>query len=369
MHKKKSLLVMGVTGNYLFSAGNVLLGIQKHCPDLFTDVLVFTDGTAPEEDKKAIQKIRPVTFIDFTFQLDNPQDRKRLAGYTNMTYSRFEALAYLDQYEKVIWLESDILITGDLTPLLDYARTGISMAMDRHPVRDFFNKPIEGYDMNAQGYIGCVIVLSDKLKEPRKMLSYLYETINRYSSDVTWAEQGIYHLMLEDFGLEVDALPPQFHVLADCDKTNVRLIHLWSNSKPWRTYTANAYDEWYDNHMAWRALGGGEVPFFAELIKRFPIAFHGPKRYQNIMQLHHISQTVAEAQNQTRQSLHQLQDELEQQKTHGPYIDAIQTFRDYYRCKLLSKITWGKKRRHYKQKSDALHELARKIRQIPQNRL
>lgn len=34
----------------------------------------------------------------------------------------------------------------------------------------------------------------------------------------------------------------------------------------------------------------------------------------------------------------------------------------YYRCKILSKITWGNKRRHYKQKRDRLHEQVRQIR-------
>ena len=33
----------------------------------------------------------------------------------------------------------------------------------------------------------------------------------------------------------------------------------------------------------------------------------------------------------------------------------------YYRCKILSKITWGNKRKHYKQKRDKLHEQVRQI--------
>lgn len=37
-------------------------------------------------------------------------------------------------------------------------------------------------------------------------------------------------------------------------------------------------------------------------------------------------------------------------------------FYNYYRCKILSKITWGNKRRHYKQKRNKLHEQVRQIR-------
>ena len=42
---------------------------------------------------------------------------------------------------------------------------------------------------------------------------------------------------------------------------------------------------------------------------------------------------------------------------HGPKI-----LFHYYRCKILSKVTWGNKRKHYKQKRDKLHEQVRKIR-------
>lgn len=36
----------------------------------------------------------------------------------------------------------------------------------------------------------------------------------------------------------------------------------------------------------------------------------------------------------------------------------------YYRCKMLSKLLWGAKRRHYRKKAEALHQKLRKIRRI-----
>ena len=300
--KKKALLVMAVTGNYLFSAGNVLLGIKKYSPDMFDDIVIYTDDTADIRDKEAISKIYPVTFKIYDYQIPNETDRARLNYFSNMPYARFEMLTYLDRYEKVFWFDSDFLITGDISGLLEYGETGISMSIDLDPypeghgVHIFFIKDVPGYDMNALAYASGLVIFTDKIQEPLKLRDYLYKQLEKYSSYVKYAEQGILQLMIEDFNLKVDMFPKLiYHAFPFEDKTNAKLIHLLADTKPWQFYTGSAYNEWYENHKKWIELGGGEAFTFKQMIPLYQKYFYGEERYQNILlirELEHKQNTI-----------------------------------------------------------------------------
>ena len=301
MSKKKALLVMAATGNYLFSVGNVLIGLKKHSPEMFDDILIYTDKTATEQDKATIQKIFPTTFKIYDYQIPNEADRVRLSYFSNMPYARFEMLSYLDEYEKVIWFDSDFLITGDISGLLEYGKTGISMSINldpypiEHGVHMFFVKDVPGYDMHALAYASGLIMFTDKLQEPLKLKDYLYKQLEKYSSYTKYAEQGILQLMIEDFNLQVDMFPKLiYHAFPFEDKTNARLVHLLAGTKPWVYFTGFAYNEWYENHKKWIELGGEEAFTFKEIICKYQQYFYGDMRYQNILLIKHLQEdTVA----------------------------------------------------------------------------
>ena len=359
MNKKNALLIMAATGNYLFSAGNVLIGLKKYSPQMFDDIIIYTDASASEADKKAIQKIFPVQFKIYDFQIKNPADRERLKYYSNMPYARFEMLTYLDKYRKVFWFDTDFLITGDISGLLEYGKTGISMSIDLEPypqghgVHMFFIKDVPGYNMTAKAYASGLVIFSDKLPQPLKLREYLYQKLDQYSGYLKYAEQGLLQLMIEEFKLDVEEFPKLiYHAFPFEDMSKARIIHLLGRQKPWQFYTANAYDEWYENHCHWIELGGTEAFTFIPLIRKHPNAFYGPKRYQNILLFHYLDNLKTAALPVPSNNKQLLQDLANRHKI------SLQ----YYRCKILSKITWGNKRRHYKQKRNKLHEQVRQIR-------
>lgn len=357
--KKDALLVMAATGNYLFSVGNVLLGLKKHSPNMFDDIIIYTDETATEQDKQALQKIFPVTFKIYDYQIPNEMDRERLKGYSNMPYARFEMLTYLDKYHKVFWFDSDFLITGDVSGLLEYGKTGISMSIDLEPypeghgVHMFFVKNVPGYDMMAEAYASGLVIFTDQLKEPLKLREYLYKQLDKYSSYIKYAEQGILQLMIEDFKLKVDMFPKLiYHAFPFEDKSKARLIHLLGASKPWSCYTGSAYKEWYENHKKWIELGGSEAFTFEKLIKYNQAAFYGEDRYQNILLMDMLSRKL-------------------ESPNLAPVLNKIKEIADYtknkhkyWKYKLLSKITFGKKRKKYKQKKKDLKARLKAVRRF-----
>ncbi len=373
--KKRALLVMAATGNYLFSVGNVLIGLKKHSPKMFDDIVVYTDETATEQDKTAIEKIFPVTFKIYDFQIKNPKDRERLKYYSNMPYARFEMLTYLDRYKKVFWFDSDFLITGDISGLLEYGQTGISMSADldpypkSHGVHMFFIKDVPGYDMQARAYASGLVIFSDKLNNPLKLRDYLYEKLDKYSGYTKYAEQGILQLMIEDFKLKVEEFPKLvYHAFPQEDKTQAKLIHLLGGTKPWQFYVGSAYDEWYENHKQWIALGGGEAFTFEKMLKpqkedftsgdlfmTYQKYFYGDRRYQNILQMARLDEIAA---NQTIEQIKGLAD----MQTVREAVNYGRSRLKYYRYKLLSKITFGKMRKHYKKKRRDLKARLKQIR-------
>ncbi len=354
-NKKNALLIMAATGNYLFSVGNVLLGLKKHSPNMFDDVVIYTDETATEQDKQTIQRIYPVTFKIYDYQIPNKVDRERLKHYSNMCYARFEALAHLDKYHKVFWFDTDFLITGDISGLLEYGKTGISMSIDLDPypeghgVHMFFVKNVPGYDMMAEAYASGLIIFTDKLKEPLKLREYLYKQLDKYSSYIKYAEQGILQLMIEDFKLKVDMFPKLiYHAFPFEDKSKARLIHLLGKSKPWQYYTGSAYKEWYENHKKWIELGGDEAYTFKKLIQSHPEAFYGEDRYQNILLMNMLS----------RKSENSLINNVVE------IINYKRNKRKLLRYKILSNLTFGKTRAHYIRKKKDLKAKLKAVKQF-----
>ena len=45
----------GVTGNWAFAAGTVLLALRRHNPALNADIIVFCDDTLPASDARILQ--------------------------------------------------------------------------------------------------------------------------------------------------------------------------------------------------------------------------------------------------------------------------------------------------------------------------
>lgn len=364
MNKKNALLIMAATGNYLFSVGNVLIGLKKHSPNMFDDIVIYTDETATEQDKETIQKIFPVTFKIYDFQIKNLKDRERLKYFSNMPYVRFEMLTYLDSYKKVFWFDSDFLITDDISGLLQYGNTGISMSIDLDPypeghgVHMFFIKNVPGYDMMAKAYASGLVIFSDKLKEPLKLRKYLYEKLDLYSGYIKYAEQGILQLMIENFSLQVEEFPKLiYHAFPFEDKSKAKLIHLLDRTKPWQYYSGTAYDEWYENHKQWITLGGGEAFTFEGLLKQYQKYFYGQKRYQNILHMAYFDDCIRNILSSPNKA--SICDNETIIKDIGNYTkNKIR----YWRYRLLSKITFGKKRKKYNQKRKELKARLKQVR-------
>ena len=116
--KKNIAITFGITGNYAFALGNVLIGLKKHSPNLNADIIVFEQGVS-EKDKILLNSIIPCNFIQYKFPDDIFLTNDTLKRFSELTFSRFECFKLLGQYKNVLWLDVDILIQKDVTELLN----------------------------------------------------------------------------------------------------------------------------------------------------------------------------------------------------------------------------------------------------------
>jgi len=106
--KKNIAITFGITGNYAFALGNVLIGLKKHSPNLNADIIVFEQGVS-EKDKILLNSIIPCNFIQYKFPDDIFLTNDTLKRFSELTFSRFECFKLLGQYKNVLWLDVEVL--------------------------------------------------------------------------------------------------------------------------------------------------------------------------------------------------------------------------------------------------------------------
>jgi lipopolysaccharide biosynthesis glycosyltransferase len=259
LNKKNRAIVLGATGNMAFAVANVLMGIKKHSPSMGADFVIFHNNLS-EKDRDLLNSIVPCQFVDYKFPIEiTPElENSSFGRYSKLAFSRYECFRMLDEYQKVLWIDIDILVQKDISGIFDYAKTGISLYREVVPLQQCFSIAVEGYDMEGAHYNSGVLLLSDILPEYHKKADWLYETTVKYGKHLKYADQGIVNLLVQEFNLDVDRLPEQYncHPTKKSSKT-APIVHSYSPQKFWAWYErAYQRNEWDKNYRQWLKMGG-----------------------------------------------------------------------------------------------------------------
>jgi len=256
MNEKKNLaIILGATGNMAFALANVLIGIKKHSPNISADFIVF-ENNITESDKKLLNSIFSIKFIDYKFPLSVENfDKGSLKRFTLLSFSRYECFKMLDEYKHVLWLDIDILIMNDITAILNYAETGLALYRDGGKVGANFTIPIESYDMQKNYYNAGVMLLDDKFPEYKKITDWCYQKTVELAPYLTFADQGIINIMIQEFNLNVNILDLRFNSYPSFRKTlkDPVIFHSFCPEKFWNFWN---FKEWNENNKKWIKMGG-----------------------------------------------------------------------------------------------------------------
>lgn len=340
---------------YVFNCDNrfvkylsvALVSLLEHASkrQMYDVIVLHEDISAENQDiLKSIVKERK----NFSLRFYSMQDyRKKYILGAWMTRNHISTAAYyrlfiprvLCHFEKIVYLDADIIINTDLAellqiPLKNYALAAVKdhyvsqvSAHNDFVFPGFYKYATETLHMpQCRSYFNSGVLLCNvKKMEGEEIFSRLMETAaknTRYFHDQNVLNSVFYgQVLLLDGGWNVqinsgfgltDALniPP----LEQC-----KIIHFCSNQKPWNT--SQAAHPFYK--LWWKYAR--QSPFYEEILRDW------------------------------------IKKSISQPQAPAPSC-AWKIYGKYYRCKLLSWVTWGKKRKHYQRKRDALHEEVRRLR-------
>lgn len=252
---KTTALVIAADNAYLLPLETLLKSICRHHQGL--KIYVFNQDISPDWFRQVARKVslsgnvlQDVKLASDSFGEDWP-----LLTHIGslVTYARYY-IPHVVKEDRVLYLDSDTLVTGDLTPLLSYDLQGLPLAAVPElidPIR--FNAGVLLIDnayWQATGVTSQLLEMTTALQD--ELVNGDQEVLNRFFSQRWLPLENTYNYQIGfDLWLSLrgvgGALP-----LTDLPL----IIHYLSNDKPWQTYSSHRLREvwWYYQGLDWSEL-------------------------------------------------------------------------------------------------------------------
>ena len=247
--KKPLALVLGITGDWAFAAATVLLGLRKFKLRHDHELIIYHQGLS-NKDQRLLYQIHPCFFIEYDTDLVNTDKFSRVS---KLSFSRYECFGLLEKYEMVVWLDSDILIEGDISDMIDSIVSGIAMyKYDGIPTSVSFSSPVPGYDMTKDCFAAGTLSLTDSLDNYGALRKWCYEKTNEWANHIS-SDQAIINLLVQEFDLSVTELDMKYCCPPHMESSETVIVHPWGERKFWNGHVHPLWDKYY---FQWRASGG-----------------------------------------------------------------------------------------------------------------
>ena len=331
--------------------------IKCATPSNYYDMIILEDGTINHNDKQRLANILPT---NFSVRFFNAKYYMEYYNFESFWHTRLNLMPYLKgfipnilrHYDKALFVDGDLLFLEDAAGLYSTELNGNLLAATRDCIVAYVQSPFwkrkreycktYGNMHNPLNYFNSGVLLLN-LKAIRNESDFLnkfilhsqFKHIDRCNHDqdsLNFTLEKRVKILPGKYNFQCNILQPENYDFLSYDlrnnieqqKKDICILHFdGDKSKPWKLIHHSPYSD-----LWWQYAR--QTPFYEELLMR-TTNFH------------------------VRQSIKKIEGKM-------AYMQRKSIFWDYYRCKILSKITWGNKRKHYKQKRDKLHEQVRKIR-------
>lgn len=272
MKKKKNAIMIADTRPALI--GHVLLQLKETNANLFDEALIYYDKIG-EVDKTILNSIIPCKFIKYNHPFRDAilklPDFKR---FSVMMFPRYDMFTYLDEYETVTWIDTDVLIKGDLSPAIEKAKaTGMAANFEDEDncsfyitdyVRTSFKVPIDKYDMSRYNMSSGFIVVADTLPLREEYTKWCYDKTVELANNLVLPDQGILNIMIQEFNINVASVGMNggycFYPEYKRDSSDAIIVHSWGARKFWNNwYLYNEYPKWKEIYNKWLKMGGSKL--------------------------------------------------------------------------------------------------------------
>ena len=215
--KKENCIVFGITSNLAFAVANIIIAIEEFSPNLIDKYIILFDSEDPisNDERNVLTKISENIEFEELY-LDNKINLSSdlLNRYSKLNFSKFEILRFLEQYKKVLWLDADILIQGDISEIFDYGPLGWRKAVQSFkeymPVEEWEGKKIiNSYSVPNGG----VILVTEEIGDYYNIYNECIDIFNKLTelSETIPYDELTFALLNFKYDLGANELPAKFN--------------------------------------------------------------------------------------------------------------------------------------------------------------
>ncbi len=272
--KKNNAVMLADTRPAL--VGTVLLQLQQSNPGLFDEAIIYYTDEISEADRKIMKTIMPCRFVKYLPPLPKSLFAKpRFSRFSALMFCRYEMFAYLEEFETITWLDTDILIQGDLSRLIELAKVSGAAFIREDPVnktaenpdymRTCFTSDLPGFKTDDYLYCSGTIVLTNKINISSECTHWCYEKTIEWADILSLPDQGVLNAAIQQFAIKVTPVPGKTYCCypslgRNCSKALI--VHAWGSNKFWNDwYLYLHYPAWGGFYKHWQQLGGTPLKF------------------------------------------------------------------------------------------------------------
>lgn len=262
MIKKKLAIVLCTTINQMFAVGNVLIGLKKHfsLPEDEYDIILYVNKRLDKRDENAINNIYKNTIINI-YKSPFPKSFKNsncALQWSIMTFARFECFSLIEKYNKVLYLDTDILIQKDIIDLLNIEENMGVCYEEADTVKGNVESKLiaqrfksNKYNLDTKLFNAGVFLLNDSITNGNEIKDWCY------IMSVKWlmADQPILNLAVQEFNISIYGFSDAYNrfKLSKKGTEDACIVHALYGGKFWDT---NDSEEWNENNKKWIEFGG-----------------------------------------------------------------------------------------------------------------
>lgn len=267
----KQAVVFIISRNLIFALATMIVNLKHTNPWLCKNIIVYHSDLTTK-DIKAIKKLQNnIQFIEYTYSQwisdhkvpESSLSQDFIERYSHLTYAKYKIVELLEYYNKVLYLDVDMLITGSLKELFEsdfpVAWQGIHNFKDKlvtwknipKELSNQYLKEIDSFKYYIKPNAGLLYFtdLIDYKKALQDGKRCICDLMDYYSSIL---DELSITFMLGKQNIEPYYLDNTVYNVLPYKKINYnsKIIHFYSNTKPWQNdATQICFPKWTEYYL------------------------------------------------------------------------------------------------------------------------
>lgn len=253
--QKKLNVVFTVDKNYIQHFTVACVSLLENNFGKINRIMVICDF----EDLPIFDSVLEFFKLKYNFKIEKYQlDSQVLTGFkishhiSKATYFRLLISEVLPKdLNKVLFLDSDIVVTGDISELadMDFKDNGYYVyAVDHNYTKDELERLASiGYRSNKYFNAGIMLINLEKWRKDA-ISNILLKNAKKYNDILLWWDQDVLNISFESSWGELDYTYNAFGITIKPEYTP-KIIHYTGSSKPWHFFNRHHYKSLYWKYL------------------------------------------------------------------------------------------------------------------------